>query len=211
MLKGAHQQAISKPSKTFYINEFLPLSTHPYSILQRMEVCYNSKCLRLKLMKVSKKQQALPQFGLYVNNLWSALTLLDSKEEVRDLVRDLFTHTEYKMFAKRLEIARRLLAQQPYEEIIKELNVSGQSVATVSNVLALRGDGLRRAHERLFEMEEKYSERRRQKLPSLKASFSKLVARRSVLAPVLRVGLAAAHKKVSQKIKRVSARHVLKT
>lgn len=73
------------------------------------------------MTKLSKRLLDPKDLGLYINNLWSVFTLLDSKDQVRALFRDLFTHTEYKMFAKRLEIAKRLLEGQTYEEISQNL------------------------------------------------------------------------------------------
>lgn len=74
------------------------------------------------------------EFGDYVNNLWSAFTLLDSKADIRLLFKDLFTHTEYKMFAKRLEIARRLEGNQTYEQIKTELGVTSGTISNVNNI-----------------------------------------------------------------------------
>ena len=57
------------------------------------------------------------KFLVYVN-------LMDTKEDVKQLVKDLFTHTEYKMLAKRLEIGRLLLAGSDYTTIEKSSGYS---------------------------------------------------------------------------------------
>lgn len=98
------------------------------------------------MTKLSRRPVDPEKFGHYVNNLWSAFTLMDSKEDIRLLFKDLFTHTEYKMFAKRLEIARRLLESGSYLDIQKEMSVTANTVTRVSNVLSTKGDGLRKAH-----------------------------------------------------------------
>lgn len=108
------------------------------------------------MTKLSKRQLTQKEFGQYINNLWSAFTLLDSKNDIRALFRDLFTHTEYKMFAKRLEIARRLLDGMTYEEIGDELKVTMHTISSVSNSLARNGDGYRRAHQELRRIEAKH-------------------------------------------------------
>src|SRR3990167_1277963 len=98
------------------------------------------------MTKLSRKYLDTDKLGLYVNNLWSAFTLVDSKEDVKLLFRDLFTHTEYKMLAKRLEIARRVLNGQGYDQIIKQLSVTERTIANINNILAEKGDGFRNAH-----------------------------------------------------------------
>jgi uncharacterized protein YerC len=80
--------------------------------------------------------------------------LLDSKEQVRALFRDLYTHTEYKMFAKRFEIARRLLEGQTYDEIAENLKVTNHTIAAVSNILERDGVGLRIAHKKLKDLQQ---------------------------------------------------------
>ena len=86
------------------------------------------------MIKVSRKYLDPKDFGHYVNNLWSAFTSMDTKEDVRLLFKDLFTHTEYKMFAKRLEIARRLIAGQTYEDITQALKVTSRTINAISNI-----------------------------------------------------------------------------
>src|SRR3989338_10389899 len=101
------------------------------------------------MTKLSKLNLDPKDFSHYINNLWSAFTLMDSKEDIKLLFKDLFTHTEYKMFAKRLEIARRLLAGQTYEEISNELKVTNHTISTISNILQRDGGGLKIAHQKL--------------------------------------------------------------
>lgn len=107
------------------------------------------------MTKISRIPVNPKDFGLYVHNLWLAFSLLDTKEDVRLLFRDLFTHTEYKMFAKRLEIAKRLLAGQNYESIKNDLKVTSTTIATVSNILAEKGEGFRKVAGKLEDIENK--------------------------------------------------------
>ena len=101
------------------------------------------------MTKLSRRPINPKDFGHYVNNLWSAFTLMDSKDQIRALFRDLFTHTEYKMFAKRLEVARRLLQGQTYDEISQSLKVTNHTIASINNILEREGTGLRIAHQKL--------------------------------------------------------------
>lgn len=156
-------------------------------------------------MKISKKQQSNPLMSHYINNLWSAFTLADSKEEIREFIRDLFTHTEYKMFSKRLEIARRLLADRPYEEIMKELGVASHSVSSVSNVLAARGDGFRKAHQRLSDLEERHRSYRKSRQERLENPLSFSGKRKTVLGALVKAGVKIASSKIRQERKRRSA------
>lgn len=105
------------------------------------------------MTKLSKRSIDPKDFGQYVSNVWLVFTLLDSKDQIRALFRDLYTHTEYKMFAKRFEIARRLLEGQTYDEIAENLKVTGHTIATVSNTLERDGTGLRIAHQKLKDLE----------------------------------------------------------
>ncbi len=147
--------------------------------------------------KITHLQTSIPEFGHYVNNLWSAFTLLTSKNEIRELFRDLFTHTEYKMFAKRFEIARSLLMGQSYQDIRSRLHVTDRSISAVSNILSDRGDGYRKAHDRLLSMEEKLKRK-----PNRRSKFS----RPTVLGAAIKAGLFLADKEITKRLKVRSAR-----
>ena len=156
-------------------------------------------------MKISKKQQLSPLLGHYIDNLWSAFTLMDTKEEIGEFVRDLFTHTEYKMFAKRLEIARRLLAEQPYEDMMKELGVASHSVASISNVLAIRGDGFRKVHRRLNDLEEKQQNYRKIRQARLENPLLFSGKRKTVLGALIKTGAKVVSDRIKKARKRRSA------
>lgn len=153
------------------------------------------------MTKLSRKVTDPAKFGHYVNNLWSAFTLMDSKADIRLLFRDLFTHTEYKMFAKRLEIARMLLQKESYLSIQQELNVTANTVTRVSNVLSEKGEGLRKAHGKLVKAEEKYAHKESPALPRLH--------RRTVLGTALKAGIVAVDKKISKTLKERTVRKEL--
>src|SRR3989344_7798085 len=115
------------------------------------------------MTKLSRIPLDPKDFDHYVNNLWSAFTMMDNKEDARLLFKDLFTHTEYKMFAKRLEIARRLLAGQTYEEIKQALKVTSRTINNISNILSSAGIGLRKADQKLYDLERQYQKGRDKK------------------------------------------------
>lgn len=158
------------------------------------------------MTKLSKKPVDPENFGHYVNNLWSAFTLMDSKQDIRLLFKDLFTRTEYKMFAKRLEIARRLLEAETYENIQQALKVTPSTINRVNTVLAEKGDGLRKAHNKLGLLEEKYLAKQREITKNLENPFRRKAQRKTLLGTVLKAGVIQLDKTISRKIKQSSAK-----
>lgn len=161
------------------------------------------------MTKLSRKPISNEKLGHYLNSLWSAFTLMADKEQIRDLFRDLFTHTEYKMFAKRLQIARLLLEGETYEFIVKELNVSEKTVANVSNVLASRGEGFRNAHVKLIELEKKYQRKAEEKQNRVERKVRPRMAGEDALPELIKGGVLTVSKIVSRKIKQSSAKKPL--
>ncbi|OGE89060.1 MAG: hypothetical protein A3J07_00295 [Candidatus Doudnabacteria bacterium RIFCSPLOWO2_02_FULL_49_13] len=115
------------------------------------------------MTKLSRTSLDLKDFGRYINNVWSVFTLLDSKEDVRAFFHSLFTHTEYKMFAKRLEIARRLIEGETYESIARDLKVTEHTIASISNILARDGYGFKIAHQKLQGLDQAHQKKREQR------------------------------------------------
>lgn len=161
------------------------------------------------MTKVSKKYLDPKVLGYYLNNLWSAFTLMETKADIRLLFKDLFTPTEYKMFAKRLEIARRLQAGDSYESIVQELNVTSRTITSVSNVLASQGAGLRMAHEKLSRLEEKYRKRETARLKRMANPFAGRARRKTLLGGLVQVGVKELDKQIVKSLKRRSARGYL--
>ena len=161
------------------------------------------------MTKLSKKPINQEKLGHYVNNLWSAFTLMDSKEAVRALFRDLFTHTEYKMFAKRFEIARRLLNGDSYDSIRNSLNVTNGTISHVSNILINRGEGFRDAHKRLNEIEQKFLQKQSERQKFLERRKRRKLPMETFLPELLKVGMSAADKAISRKLKYSSVKKKL--
>ncbi len=160
------------------------------------------------MTKLSKKPVDPEKFGYYVNNLWSAFTLMDSKEDIKELFRDLFTHTEYKMFAKRLEIARRLLYRENYKDIQNALNVTSNTISRINNVLSEKGGGLRKAHKKLEQLEEKHREKQKETIKNLENPFRAKIRHhgQTVLGQAIKAGAIQLDKVISQKLKQRTAR-----
>ncbi len=86
------------------------------------------------------RPESLSQFekrGL-LNELWSMVALLENRDEIENFFKTLLSESEAVMLARRIQIARRLLQRQGYEDIRREMKVS---YVTITNVHRwLRGD-----------------------------------------------------------------------
>lgn len=162
------------------------------------------------MAKVSKKKIQSEKFGEYVNNLWSAFTLLESKQQIRLLFKDLFSHTEFTMFTKRLEIARRLLTDQPYEIIKQELNVTDGTISHINNILNTQGQGLKLAHQKLSALEAEKLKRQQNYNKQLENPWLNKIKRKTLLGVALKVGAVEVDKIISKKLKQRSAKTELK-
>lgn len=161
------------------------------------------------MTKLSKLGLDPKDFGLYVNNLWAAFTLMDTKDDIRLLFRDIFTHTEYKMFAKRLEIARRLLEGQKYEQISEDLHVTQGTIAQISNILAQRGNGYRKAHLKLADIEKDFQRQRSERQARLERKVRRKSPAETFLADALLAGAGGVADLISKRIKKSSAKKEL--
>ena len=161
------------------------------------------------MTKLSKKTVDPDRLGHYINNLWSAFTLMDSKEDIRLLFKDLFTHTEYKMLAKRLEIARRLLDNERYEDIERELKVTANTIGRVSNLLQEKGDGLRKAHRKLGKLDESYRNQEKERQKNMENPFRRKTHRKTVLGQVVKAGVIALDRAVTKRVKQKTAQNIL--
>jgi uncharacterized protein YerC len=158
------------------------------------------------MTKISKKPVDPEKLGFYINNLWAAFTLMDSKADIRLLFKDLFTHTEYKMFAKRLEIARRLLKGENYLNIQRDLKVTAGTVGRISNILAEQRHGLKMAHEKLSRLEEKYFAQQEEIIKNKENPFRKKLQRNKVLGEALKMGAVTLGETIDRKLKNRTAK-----
>jgi len=82
-------------------------------------------------------------------NLLRAVLALKSTGEAQRFMRDLMTENEISEFAKRLEAARMLAANEPYSSIENKTGLSSTTVARVSKWLKGKQGGYRRVLSRL--------------------------------------------------------------
>jgi len=66
-----------------------------------------------------------------IDDLYAAITRLESLEECRKFLRDLLTETEIREFAERWKVARMLAQAIPYTTIEKETGLSSRTIARV--------------------------------------------------------------------------------
>lgn len=161
------------------------------------------------MTKLSRRPIDPKEMGYYINNLWAVFTLLFSKEQVRALFKDLFTHTEYKMVAKRLEIARRLIDGQTYETIMNDLKVTEHTISTISNILERDGEGFRIAHKLLEELEKDYQRKRERRQDYLEGRVRRKLPAETFMGDLLVAGFNKLDKVVKNKTAKSSAKKQL--
>ncbi|MBI3952866.1 MAG: hypothetical protein HY336_02840 [Candidatus Doudnabacteria bacterium] len=161
------------------------------------------------MTKISQRIVSDEDYKNYLNELWSSFTLVESKEQLRDFCKDLFTRTEYKMFAKRLQIARLLLEGNTYEEIGNRLKVTEKTILNVNNVLAERGKGYRNVHAKLFKIEKEILVRKSKRIDQMTGAVRRKLPAETVLPNLLKSGFILANRTVRKKIKQSSARRDL--
>ena len=66
-----------------------------------------------------------------LDELYDMISVLGSREEVKNFFRDLLTPSESLMLARRIAIAKMLLSGATYDEIRKELNVGYDNIKSV--------------------------------------------------------------------------------
>ncbi|MBI3952794.1 MAG: helix-turn-helix domain-containing protein [Candidatus Doudnabacteria bacterium] len=119
------------------------------------------------MTKLSSKKLPSDRTGFLIDQLWKAVTLLETKEEVRQFLHDILTRTELQMLAKRLEVVKMISEGYTYEQIRKQLNISDVTIAKINNWFEAFGSGYRLIIERLHKIDQKrrdakfrYNERR---------------------------------------------------
>ncbi len=63
-----------------------------------------------------------------IDSLFEVISKLKTKQEIVDFFLGLFTSSESLMMARRIQIARMLLDEKSYEEIMRKLRVSSQTI-----------------------------------------------------------------------------------
>lgn len=85
----------------------------------------------------------------FLSDLLAAFQIIRDPEEVVQFIQDLFTRKEVAFFSKRLRIAKLLLEQKTYDEVISAVHTSHTTVAKVAAWLNQKGEGFRTVIQKL--------------------------------------------------------------
>lgn len=96
----------------------------------------------------------------YLDTLYTAVSSLKSREEVKNFLRDLLTESERVMLGRRIIIAQMLLEENTYLEIKRELGVGIDTITRVHKWLEDDIDGYEKTVKKL----EKILESRQEKI-----------------------------------------------
>lgn len=81
----------------------------------------------------------------YLDLLWTSIAQLETREAVKLFFKDLLSESEAIMLARRIEIARRLLEGDSYDDIIRDLKVGKDTVNKVQRWLTSGFGGYEKA------------------------------------------------------------------
>lgn len=121
--------------------------------------------------RISRIKVDPTNLSFFLNNFWSVITLLEDKEQVKNFLKALLTHTEMKMLAKRIQIAKMLIEGYSYKDIRGYVRVTDPTISRISNILETYGEGLRTAIQYLQKLEDGMDKKRMQITPNLKKKY----------------------------------------
>ena len=117
--------------------------------------------------RVSKTKYLSPKKKiLFVDDLYSAITSLKDKNEVRAFFEDLLTPEEKLMLAKRFQISMMHRLKYFWEEIKERVKVTNDTVAKIGLLMKYGEGGLQKAADRIVALKEKKLKQFRQKRES---------------------------------------------
>ena len=96
------------------------------------------------MAKLSRVEVAPERWQRFMDDFWSAISVVETKEEVRDFLIDILTPTERRMLAKRFQIAMMLLLDYDYNSVSDRVKVTSNTIAKVSNQLKDGSGGLKK-------------------------------------------------------------------
>lgn len=111
------------------------------------------------MTKISSIPIQAKRMGIFISNLWSAIALIENRNETTDFFKTLLTPTEIRMMAKRVQIAKMLMEGYKYEDIRNFIRVTDSTISSVNNQLQFGDGGYLKTIERLIKIEIKQQER----------------------------------------------------
>ena len=115
---------------------------------------------KIKLMKVRSRKTDNKEKVEYLDALYTAIESLKSREEVKNFLRDLLTEGERIMVGRRIIIAKRLLNEESYEQIIREMRVGPDTIMRVHRWLEDDIEGYEKVVKKLEKVLESRQEKR---------------------------------------------------
>jgi len=151
--------------------------------------------------KISRFKIEPENLDKFLNNFWSVITVLENKQQVKIFLSDLLTHTEMKMFAKRIQIAKMLLEGYDYRAIKGYIKVTDSTISNISNKLESGAEGLKFAAKFLIESEREKEDKRLRGIPDIKKKYPTHFLNERILEEV--------GKSIRKRRKRKSAQKIL--
>ncbi len=124
---------------------------------------------RKRLYKINPKERAR-----ILEEFWTMVALLESKEEVKCFFKDLLSATESIMLARRIQIAKLLLSGWSYEQIEQKLGTGPTTIASVHRWLQGGFGGYANAIPKLkqeIERRDKVAEQRQEESVPLSSAW----------------------------------------
>jgi TrpR-related protein YerC/YecD len=100
-------------------------------------------------MKVKPRKLEGKDRTKYLDTLYTAMSSLKSKEEMKSFMRDLLTESERVMLGRRILIAKMLLEGKIYAEIVQEMKVGMDTIMRVHRWLEDENTGYEKAIKEL--------------------------------------------------------------
>ena len=100
-------------------------------------------------MKVKPRKVQKGDKIRYLDALYTSVSLIKGREEVKNFLRDLLTESERIMLGRRIIIAQKLLKEEPYEQIARDLRVGTDTINRVHRWLADEDNGYEQVVKRL--------------------------------------------------------------
>ncbi|MFZ5366538.1 MAG: Trp family transcriptional regulator [Patescibacteria group bacterium] len=110
------------------------------------------------MTKLSRWKVEPEKMNLFLDDFWSAVASLESKEEARMFFNQFLTHTERKMFAKRFQIVMMLLLGYDYATIKNRVRVTDPTIAKMNNWIEENREALIKVAQRILSLKKKKGE-----------------------------------------------------
>jgi TrpR-related protein YerC/YecD len=107
-------------------------------------------------MKIKPRKTSNQDRIKYLDTLYTALSSLKSREEIKGFLKDLLTESEKIMLGRRILIAQMLLQDAGYDEIIKQLHVGADTIMRIHRWLEDERDGYEKA---VLNLEKEFNKR----------------------------------------------------